>query len=85
MTARPVLGDTVTIHLTNGAPETYIIVHPLEAPVDDRRISVESPLATALLGRHVGDDVEVSVPGGSYRCTILSAQRNNEPDLQQDG
>lgn len=79
------LGDTVTIHLANGARETYIIVHPLEAPVDDRRISVESPLAAALLNRHVGDDVEVSVPGGSYHCTILRAERDDEPGLSQDG
>ena len=77
------LGDTVTIHLANGARETYIIVHPLEVTVDDQRISVESPLATALLGRHVGDDVEVSVPGGSYHCTIHSAKRNDEPGLRQ--
>ena len=41
----------------------------------DGRISAESPLGRALLGRHVGEAVEVAVPGGSYRCTILTASR----------
>jgi transcription elongation factor GreA len=70
------LGDTVTIQLDSGATETYIVVHSAEAPVDDRRISVEAPLGAALIDRHVGDTVEVPVPGGSYRCTILTAERS---------
>lgn len=69
------LGDTVAIRLEDGVHETYIIVHGGEAPVDDRRISVESPLGRALLTRLVGDVVEVTVPAGSYKCTILSADR----------
>jgi len=69
------LGDTVVIELESGLRETYIIVHGAEAPVDDRRISVESPLGRALLARHVGEVVEVTVPEGSYRCTIRSATR----------
>lgn len=69
------LGDPVTIQLESGELETYIVVHAAEAPVEDRRISVESPLGAALIGRQVGDRVEVRVPGGSYSCTILSAQR----------
>jgi transcription elongation factor GreA len=69
------LGDAVTIQLASGETETYIVVHAAEAPVEDRRISVESPLGAALIGCHVGDQVEVRVPAGSYSCTILSAQR----------
>ena len=69
------LGDIVTIRLDDGAEETYIVVHPAEAPVEDERISSESPLGRALLGRHVGGTVEVDVPSGSYRCTITRATR----------
>jgi transcription elongation factor GreA len=69
------LGDTVTISLGDGESESYIIVDASEAPMDDRRISCESPLAQALLARHVGEEVEVRVPGGSYRCTIVRASR----------
>jgi transcription elongation factor GreA len=69
------LGDVVTIRLEEGVEETYIVVHPAEAPVEDARISSESPLGWALLGRRVGETVEVDVPTGSYRCTITRAMR----------
>lgn len=80
------LGDTVAIELDSGELESYIVVHAAEAPVEDRRISVESPLGAALLGRRVGDQVEVRAPGGSYWCTILSAQRSDlAPERRQAG
>ena len=69
------LGDRVAIRLDDGSEESYVVVHRVEAAVDDGRISAESPLGRALLGRHVGEAVEVAVPGGSYRCTILTASR----------
>jgi transcription elongation factor GreA len=69
------LGDIVTIRLEDGTAETYIVVHSAEAPVEDERISANSPLGRALLGRRVGDTVEVEVPDGSYRCTITRATR----------
>jgi transcription elongation GreA/GreB family factor len=39
------------------------------------RISVRSPLAQALLGHRVGEEVEVAAPTGPYRCRILAAER----------
>ena len=70
------LGDSVRIRLDDGHEETYVVVHSAEAAADDQWISFESPLGRALLGRRVGDTVDVSVPTGSYRCTILSARRD---------
>jgi transcription elongation factor GreA len=69
------LGDRVTIRLDDGAEETYIVVHAAEALVHEERISIASPLGQALLGRHVGETVEVDVPAGGYRATIISASR----------
>ncbi len=69
------LGDTVALRLDDGTEETYIVVHAAEASMEEQRISVESPLGQALLGQHIGDSVEVRVPVGSYRCTILRADR----------
>jgi transcription elongation factor GreA len=69
------LGDTVAIRLDDGTLEAYIIVDASEAPVEDQRISVQSPLGQALLGKQVGAKIEVQIPAGSYRCTILSASR----------
>jgi transcription elongation factor GreA len=70
------LGDTVVIELEDGVEEAYVIVHAVEAAGDERRISVESPLAQALLHRRVGDQITVSAPSGSYRCTIRQATRS---------
>ena len=69
------VGDTVTIRLEDGTEEAFVIVHAVEASVDDARISVDSPLAKALLGRRVGENVEVAVPAGTYRCSIVTASR----------
>jgi transcription elongation factor GreA len=76
------LGDSVRIRLETGDEESFIVVHSFEAAVDDRRISAESPLGRALLGRRVGETVDVLVPTGSYRCTILSAARLDESSPQ---
>lgn len=74
------LGDWVSIRLADGAEETYLIVQAAEATVDDYRISSDSPLGRALLTRRVHETVDVSVPAGSYRCTILSATRQGHGD-----
>ena len=39
------------------------------------RVSSLSPLGQALLGRRIGDEVDVPAPGGHYRCVIKSATR----------
>jgi Transcription elongation factor, GreA/GreB, C-term len=69
------LGDEVTVEFDTGESERFLLVDPVEAPLDQVRISVESPLARALLGRRVGEQVEVQAPGGRYRCRILATRR----------
>jgi transcription elongation factor GreA len=69
------LGDEVTVEFTAGETERFLLVHPVEAPLDQLRISVESPLAQALLGRRVGEEVEVEAPAGRYRCRIVATRR----------
>jgi transcription elongation GreA/GreB family factor len=69
------LGDEVTVEFAADETERFLLVDPVEAPLDDVRISVESPLAKAVLGRRVGDQVEVDAPAGRYRCRILATGR----------
>ena len=69
------LGDEVTVEFAPGETERFLLVDPVEAPLDQLRISVESPLARALLGRRAGEQVEVQAPGGRYRCRILATRR----------
>ncbi len=70
------LGDEVVVEFAAGETERYLVVDPVEAPLDDLRISVESPLARALIGRRVGDQVEVDAPAGHYRCRIVKTGRH---------
>lgn len=59
------LGAEVTFReLPNGEPETYKIVGSAEANPFEFKISNESPIAQALLGRNVGDKAFVSLPTG---------------------
>jgi transcription elongation factor GreA len=53
----------------------YAVVGPLEADIEQDRISYESPLGQALLGKKVGDEVEVKVPAGVTRYEVLAIDK----------
>jgi transcription elongation factor GreA len=69
------IGDRVQIRVGNGRVESFVVVHPVEAALDDTRISIASPIGRAVLGCPVGSDVQVRAPGGTYRCRILRSER----------
>jgi len=52
----------------------YQIVGDAEADAGKGRISISSPIARAMIGKAVGDSVEVSAPGGSRSYEILDVQ-----------
>lgn len=59
-------GSTVEVRdEQSGRVATYMIVGAAEASAKDGRLSVESPVAVALLGAREGDAVSVTTPGGS--------------------
>lgn len=66
------IGSTVQVREATGEEEEYTIVGSAEAQPRDGRISNESPVGRALLGRRVGDEVQVLVPAGLVRLRILS-------------
>ncbi|AZN71192.1 transcription elongation factor GreA [Georhizobium profundi] len=72
-------GDTVkfgaTVKIVDEDTEeekTYQIVGDQEADVKDGRISISSPISRALIGKSVGDSIEVNAPGGSKAYEILA-------------
>ncbi len=65
-------GAWVEVEDQEGEPASYRIVGPDEFDVRARKISVESPLARALLGKRVGDEVVVVRPKGEAELTILA-------------
>jgi regulator of nucleoside diphosphate kinase len=56
--------------LESNERETYTLVYPQEANIDEGFLSVLAPLGTALLGAKVGDEVEVSAPAGLRRIKV---------------
>ena len=59
-----VFGATVTLRDENDKPVTYQIVGQTEADANKGRISYNSPLGRALIGKRKGDEIEVTVPSG---------------------
>lgn len=69
--------DTVgllrTVEITNmgtGKKVSYTIVNPHEANIKEGKISKQSPVAMALIGKKVGDIVDVKVPSGIQQLRI---------------
>ncbi len=67
---RIVFAATVTLRDDSDKPIRYQIVGQTEADAKVGRISYNSPLGKALIGRKVGDDIEVTVPSGDRFYTV---------------
>jgi len=74
-------GDTVKFGATvkivdeeTDEEKTYQIVGDQEADVKKGKISISSPIARALIGKAVGDSVEVAAPGGARDFEILEVK-----------
>ncbi len=72
-------GDTVTFGATvevadedTDEESTFTIVGPYEADISKGLISTASPVARAMIGRRVGDSVEVATPRGAKSYEVLS-------------
>lgn len=77
-TSKVYLLSTVTILNKNVNKEmTYSIVAPQEADFKANKISSESPIGKALMGKEVGDEVEVDVPAGKLKLEIKKIERKS--------
>ena len=67
------VGATVTLQAGNGKTVTYAIVGSVEADPLEGKISDESPIGRALLGKKVGDEVTIKTPRGEagYKVTAI--------------
>lgn len=65
------LGSTVTVRNQDGKRVDYTIVGSAEADPKGGRISNESPVGMALLGKTVGDEVQVKAPAGVLRWSVV--------------
>ena len=74
-TGKVVFGATVKLAPVDGGPEvSYQIVGDDEADIRLGLVSINSPIARALIGRTVGDEVEVAAPGGARSFEVLAVR-----------
>ena len=64
------VGCKVTLH-GNGKKDMFTVVGEWEADQKEKKISHESPLGRALMGKKSGDSVEVEAPAGKILYKIL--------------
>ena len=70
---RAVVGTRITVNDANGL-EAYELVAPGQADARAGRISPDSPLGAALLGRRADDAVDVATLAGTHRVTIVRVE-----------
>jgi len=72
---RCVFGATVELEdMANGEVVTYQIVGDDEADIKQRKISISSPIARALIGKEAGDVASVQAPGGVRNYEIIEVR-----------
>ena len=75
------LGKSVTfIELPDGEEEEYTIVGSAEADPYELKISNDSPVGRTLLGKKIGDIVEVQIPDGITKYEVLNIEKGDIED-----
>ncbi|MEI6627398.1 MAG: transcription elongation factor GreA [bacterium] len=64
------IGSTVHAACDNGSKISYTVVGPSEADPMNGKISHESPLGRAFMGKMIGTEFELKVPAGTLKCKI---------------
>lgn len=69
------IGSTVEVETDRGTKRTFLVVGTYEADISNGKISDQSPVGKALLGKAEGESVEVTTPGGSIVTYTIRAIR----------
>ena len=70
------LGATVSIRdLTNERDLKYMLVNKEEANFSEGKISIDSPVGKALVGKEEGEEVDIVIPAGTLRYKIVTIER----------
>lgn len=70
-----ILSKVTIKNLANNAKMSYTLVAENEADLKSGKISITSPIAKGLLGKKVGDQVEIQVPSGKVKFEIVEIAR----------
>lgn len=75
-TSKVTILSTVTVFNKKSAREMkYMLVSPSEADFNEGKISIESPIGAALMGREKGETIGVKVPAGLLELEIRNIER----------
>jgi transcription elongation factor GreA len=67
------VGSTVTVHIGK-SKHVYQIVGEWEADPKEKKISEESPLGKALLGKKIGEEIDVNAPAGKIKYKVAAIE-----------
>ena len=67
------MGSRVRVRDADGDAEFAIVPHQ-DADISQERVSADSPLGRALLGRRLGDEVRFHAPGGVLSVTVVAVE-----------
>lgn len=67
-------GSVIEVETPDGKKETFYLVGAVETDPASGKISVESPIGRALVGKKKGDKVSVSVPQGTIEMTVRAVK-----------
>lgn len=69
---KAVFGSTVVLeNIDTGQEVEYQLVGPEESSIEEGRISVTSPLGSAILGKALGDEIVIQAPGGKRNYELI--------------
>lgn len=69
--------STVTVYNHRSKKEVkYTLVSASEADFNLGKISIDSPIGSALMGKKIGDEVEVTVPAGTLKLELRNIERS---------
>ena len=71
--------------VTTGNIDMFTLVDPAQADIARGKLSVLSPLGTAILGRHLGQQVRVMIPSGCRTITIEAIEHRCQPPATATG
>jgi transcription elongation factor GreA len=70
-----ILNKITLLNTKTKAQMTYVLVSDSEANLKEGKLSINTPIAKALLGKEVGDEVEVTVPSGVLTLKVMNITR----------
>jgi transcription elongation factor GreA len=70
-----ILNKITLLNTKTKAQMTYVLVSDSEANLKEGKLSINTPIAKALLGKEVGDEVEVKVPSGVLTLKVMNITR----------